>query len=67
MTNLSLLLRVEFCQDFEKETEEIEPNLDPTKSPVGDAVAMNMFRLEARLGGVREYVTRLRGAMEKID
>ena len=67
MTNLSLLLRVEFCQDFEKETEEIEPNLDPTKSPVGDAVAMNMFRLEARLGGVRGYVTRLRGAMKKID
>ena len=47
MTNLSLLLLVEFCQDFEKETKEIEPNLDPTKSPVGDAIAMNMFRLEA--------------------
>ena len=67
MTKLSLLLCVEFCQDFEKETEEIEPNLDPTKSPVGDAVAMNMFRLEARLGGIREYVTRLKGAMEKIN
>ena len=66
MTNLSLL-RVEFCQDFEKETEAIEPNLDPTKSVVGDAVAMNMFRLETRLGDVREYVTRLKGAMEKID
>ena len=67
MTNLSSLPRVEFCQDFEKETEEIEPNLDPAKSPVGDAMAMNMFRLEARLAGVREYVARLRGAMEKVD
>ena len=67
MTNLSHLLHVEFCKDFEKETEEIEPNLDPSKSPVGDAVAMNMFRLEARLAGVREYVARLRGAMEKVD
>jgi hypothetical protein len=67
MTNLSLLLYVEFCQDFDKETEEIEPNLDPTKSPVGDNVAMNMFRLEARLGGVRGYITRLKAAMEKID
>ena len=67
MTNPSQLLHVEFCKDFEKETEEIEPNLDPSKSPVGDAVAMNMFRLEARLAGVREYVARLRGAMEKVD
>ena len=67
MTNPSHLLHVEFCKDFEKETEEIEPNLDPSKSLVGDAVAMNMFRLEARLAGVREYVTRLRGAMEKVD
>ena len=66
MTNLSLL-RVEFCQDFDKETEEIEPSLDPTKSPVGDAVAMNMFRLEVRLEGVRGYVTRLRAVMKKID
>ena len=64
MTNLSHY--VEFCKDFEKETEEIEPNLDPSKSIVGDAVAMNMFRLNARIEGVREYVTRLRKAMGKI-
>jgi hypothetical protein len=57
MTNLSLLPRAEFCQDFDKETEEIEPSLDPTESPVGDVVAMNMFCLEARLGGVRGYIT----------
>jgi hypothetical protein len=63
----SLSLRAEFCQDFEKETEEIEPNLDPTKSPVGDAVAMDMFRLEARLRNVQGYVTRLRAALEKVD
>ena len=66
MTNLSHL-RVEFCKDFQKETEEIEPNLDPSKSPVGDAVAMNMFRLNARIEGVRGYITRLRNAMGKID
>jgi hypothetical protein len=67
MANLSLLLRVEFCQDFDKETEEIEPSLDPTKSPIGDTVAMNMFWLDARLRGVQGYITRLKAAMEKID
>ena len=67
MINPSHTLHVEFCKDFEKETEEIEPNLDPSKSLVGDAVAMNMFRLNARITGVREYVTRLRGAMAKVD
>ena len=46
MTNLSHL-HVEFCKDFEKETEEIESNLDPSKSLVGDAMAMNMFWLNA--------------------
>ena len=66
MTNLSHL-RVEFCKDFQKETEEIEPNLDPSKSLVGDAVAMNMFWLNDLIEGVREYVTRLRNAMGKID
>ena len=67
MTNLSFPLRVEFCQDFDKETEEIEPNLDPTKSPVGDVVAMNMFRLDARLRSVQGYITRPRAALVKID
>jgi hypothetical protein len=67
MTELSLLPLVEFCQDFEKETELVEPSLDPTKSPVSDAVAMNMFRVEARIGGVQQYVTRLRAAIENID
>ena len=28
---------------------------------------MNMFRLNARIEGVREYITRLRNAMGKID
>jgi hypothetical protein len=63
----SLSLHAEFCQDFEKETEEIEPNLDPTKSLVGDAVAMDMFRLEARLKSVQGFITRLRAAFEKVD
>lgn len=67
MTNLPFPLRVEFCQDFDKETEEIEPNLDPIKSPVGDVVAMNMFRLDARLRSVQGYVTRLKAVLVKID
>ncbi|KAI5021518.1 hypothetical protein ZWY2020_058248 [Hordeum vulgare] len=44
----------DFCQDFDKETEEIEPNLDPTKSPVGDVVSMNMFCVNTRLRKVKE-------------
>ena len=40
VTNSFLLPRAEFCQDFQKETDELEPNLDPTKSPVGDVVAI---------------------------
>lgn len=67
MTKFSLLPLTDFCQDFEKETEEIEPNLDPIKSPVCDAVAMSMFRVEARIGGVKQYITRLRAAIERID
>ena len=67
MTNSFRLLHVEFCKDFEKETEAVEPNLDPSKSSVGDAVAMNMLRLEARLDGVKEYVVHLRSAMALID
>ena len=67
MIIFSFSLCAEFCQDFEKETEEIEPNLDPTKSPIRDAVAMDMFRLEARLSSVQGYVTRLRAALEKVD
>ena len=67
MITFSLTLHAEFCQDFEKETEEIEPNLDPTKSLIGDVVAMDMFRLEARLKNVQGYVTRLRAAFEKVD
>ena len=67
MNNFSFPLHIEFCQDFDKETEDIEPNLDPTKSPVGDVVAMNMFRLDARLKSVQGYITRLKAALEKID
>jgi hypothetical protein len=49
------------------ETERIETELDPTKSLVKDAVALNMLRLEARLEDVRGYITRLRAALAKID
>lgn len=57
----------EFCQDFDKETEEVEPYLDPIKSPVYDVVSMNMFRLNARLSKVQGYVARLRTTLGKID
>jgi hypothetical protein len=53
--------------DFDKETEEVEPNLDPTKSPVGYAVAMNLFRLNVRIGGVQDYIKKLKLAMKSID
>jgi hypothetical protein len=65
--NSFVLLCAEFCQDFQKETEELEPSLDPSKSPVGDAVAMSMFRVESRIDGVKQYITRLRAAIERID
>lgn len=60
-------LGVDLCQDFDKETEEIKPNLDPTKSPVGDVVSMNMFRVDTRLKKVQEYVAQLRATLESID
>ncbi|KAI5017450.1 hypothetical protein ZWY2020_042338 [Hordeum vulgare] len=61
------LTTAKFCQDFDKETEEIEPSLDPTKSPIGDVVAMDMFRHDARLKIVQGYIARLKAALVKID
>ena len=56
-----------FCLDFEQETETIETSLDPANSPVADEVAMNMFRLEYRLGQVKDYTNRLKAALGGID
>ena len=42
-------------------------SLDPTKSLVKDAVALNMLRLDAHLEGVQGYITCLRAALAKID
>ncbi|KAE8775422.1 DNA-directed RNA polymerase subunit beta [Hordeum vulgare] len=47
---------IEFFPDFEKETHEEEPYLDPTKSPVPDSMVVDMLCLNARLlkGKVRD-------------
>ena len=49
-----------------QKTDRIETDLDPTKSLVKDAVALNMLRLEACLNGVQGYITHLRATMAKI-
>lgn len=41
--------------------------MDPTKSPIGDIVAMNMFRLDSRLRSVQGYIPRLSAALENIN
>lgn len=45
----------------------MEPYLDPTKSPVIDAMAIDMFHLNVRLLKVQGYIARLRAAAGKID
>ena len=57
----------EFRQNFEQETERIEPGLDPTKSLVKDESAMNVLRLEARLDSVLGYIVRLKVALTCKD
>lgn len=68
---LWLILRfsshTEFCPDFEKETFEVEPHLDPIKTPVPDAMAVDMFCLNSRLLKVQGYIARLRAAVGRID
>ena len=58
---------VEFCQNFEEETGRIEPGLDPINSPIKDETAMNLLRLESRIGGVVDYLARLKVAMSRND
>ncbi|KAI4982647.1 hypothetical protein ZWY2020_023139 [Hordeum vulgare] len=62
-----LAMLTEFCLDFDKEIEEVEPYLDPTKSPVPHVMAVDMFRLNARLLKVQGYIARLRAVVPKID
>ena len=57
----------ECCPDFEKETFEVEPYLDPIKFPVPDDLAVNMYRLNCRLVKVQGYFTRLRAAVRRTD
>ena len=45
-------MNAEFCQNFEEETGQIEPSLDPINSPVKDETAMNLLRLESHIDGV---------------
>ena len=42
-------MNAEFRQNFEEETGQIEPGLDPINSPVKDETAMNLLRLESRI------------------
>ncbi|XP_044970810.1 uncharacterized protein LOC123431062 [Hordeum vulgare subsp. vulgare] len=56
-----------FCQDLEKETEEVEPLLDPINASLGDGPTVNMFRMNSRLIKVGKYIARLRAAVGKID
>ena len=61
------ILNAEFCQNFEEETGQIEPGLDPINSPVKDEAAMNLLRLESRIDGAVDYLARLKVAMSRID
>ena len=45
----------------------MEPNLDPIKIPVPDALAVDMFRLNSRLLKVQGYIARLSAAVGRID
>ena len=63
----TFLRRVEFCQKFEQEIDQIEPSLDPTKSLVKDEAVLNVLRLESRLDSVLGYIDRLKVALTKID
>ena len=58
---------VEFCQNFEEETGQIETSLDPINSLVKDEAAMNVPRLESRLASVTDYLARLKVAVSWTD
>ncbi|XP_044947306.1 peptidyl-prolyl cis-trans isomerase CYP59-like [Hordeum vulgare subsp. vulgare] len=49
------LAEVEFCPDFEKETFEVEPYLDPIKTPVPDAMT-DLKAVMSRLGQIPDRV-----------
>ncbi|KAI5006726.1 hypothetical protein ZWY2020_033969 [Hordeum vulgare] len=42
-----LELLTEFCQNLGKETEEVEPSLDPINTPLSDGPALNLFRVNS--------------------
>ena len=47
-------MNAEFFHNFEEETRQIEPGLDPINSPMKDETAMNLLRLESRIDGVMD-------------
>ena len=63
----SVFVLAEFCRNFEEETSQLEPNLDPVNSPMNDEVAMNVFQLESRVAAVVDYLARLKVATSRID
>ena len=60
-------MNVEFFQNFEEETGQIEPGLDPINSPVKDDTAMNLLQLESHIDSVVDYLARLKVATSRID
>ncbi|KAI5007468.1 hypothetical protein ZWY2020_051027 [Hordeum vulgare] len=58
---------IELCPDFEKETFEVEPYLDPIKFHVPDDLAIDMYRLNCRLMKFQGYFTRLQATVGGID
>ena len=60
-------MNAEFFQNFEEETGQIEPGLDPINSPMKDETAMNLLRLESRIDGVVDNLARLKVATSRID
>ncbi|KAI5005854.1 hypothetical protein ZWY2020_033097 [Hordeum vulgare] len=58
---------MEFYPDFEKETFEVGLYLDPVKTHVRDALAVDMYRLNCRLLKVQGYIARLRATVGRID
>ena len=57
----------DFYQNFEQETDRIEPGLDSTKSLVKYEATLNVLRLEAHLNSILGYIARLKVALTRID
>ena len=49
------------------ETERIERDLNPSRQLINDKASLAVLRLDEHLGKALGYITRLRGAMGRID